>query len=168
VAGRLIVVLALALVAAGCAEPAPPTLATGTVAEALPLAVWPTDPSLVTDVECPDLDPTLIAQSGVCGARIAGDPVTIEVVIDDEAGTTATVREPLFDVAAAGVQLAARIRSDLSLDADVSLSVQCAPGVVVARAGAVVSCIAERSGDPIGFELDLLDETGAWSLRYAG
>ncbi len=168
-AGRLIPLLtAMALVAVGCAEPAPPTLATETVAAALPSAVWPADPSLVTEVECPDLDPVRIAQTGRCRARIAGDRVTIDVVIDDQARTTATVREPLFDAGAAGTQLAERLRSDLSIDAGVPLTVRCEPAVVVARPGALVTCVGDRSGDLIDFEIEVLDDTGAWSLRDVG
>jgi hypothetical protein len=154
-------------VVAACAEPAPPTLATDTVTTGIAAAVWPADPLVITDVACPDLDERLIAQTSRCTAQLHGEALTIDVVVDQLGQTSAALREPLFDIAAASDAIRDRLMADLGLSAD-SVSVRCDRTVVVALAGVVVGCVAERGADPIEFELRVLDDTGQWTLVYVG
>lgn len=153
------------LVVAGCAEPAPPTLADGSVAAALPGSLWPDDPSIVTGVACPDLDPELIAQTTTCTAVLDADAVTVDVVIDEAGEATANVREPLFVVGDAADQLTTRLEADLSIDA---IDAACHAVVIVAEPGRSVVCDATHDGRPIEFEI-VLDRAGdGWTLRVAG
>ena len=165
-ARRLIALAGVAgLLGVGCAEPAPPTLADGSVVAALPAALWPDDPSIVADVACPDLDPELIAQSTTCTAVLDADAVTVDVVIDEAGAATASVREPLFVPADAAEQLTTRLETDLSIDA---VDTVCRAVVIVAEPGRSVVCDATHDGRPIEFEI-VLDRAGdGWTLRVAG
>ena len=153
-----------ALVGAGCAEPGPPTLADGSVVAALPAALWPDDPSIVTDVACPDLEPEPIAQTTTCTAVLDADGVTIDVVIDEVGAATASVREPLFVVRDVADQLTARLQADLSIDA---IDTECRSVVIVAAPGRSVVCAATHDGRPIEFEILLDDGGDEWTLRLA-
>ncbi len=152
-------------VVAACAEPAPPTLATDTVTTGIAAAVWPADPSVITDVACPDLDEQPIAQTSRCTAQLHGEALTIDVVVDELGQTSTALREPLFDTAAASEAIRERLIEDLGF-APGSVRVVCDRDVVVARPDAVVDCIAERGTDPIEFELRVVDDTGEWTLIY--
>ncbi|MEZ5245126.1 MAG: hypothetical protein R2707_08530 [Acidimicrobiales bacterium] len=165
-AGRLIAVLAASLlVASACAEPAPPTLEVGSLEAALPASAWPDDPSIVTDVACPELDTSLIAQTTVCTAVLDADTVTVDVVIDEFGAATAGVREPLFVVAEAADRLVERLRDDLSIEA---ISAQCAAVVIIAEPGRSFACAATSGDRTIDFDVVLGREAGAWELRLAG
>lgn len=164
-ARRLIALLAaVALGVTACAEPAPPTLEAGSLEAALPASIWPEDPSLVTGVSCPDLDPALIAQSTTCTATLDRDEVTVEVEIDELGGATAAVREPLFVVADAADALVGRLRSDLGIQA---IDASCVGVVVVAAADRVLECEATDGSRVIEFELvtGVSGGSGLWTLR---
>ena len=149
----------------GCAEPGPPTLEIGTVVDGLPAAVWPRDPEVVTDVSCPELVETPVAQATRCGARIFDDAISIDVTIDELGETTSAVREPLFDVDEAAAQLGNRLVADLGTAA-ADLVVSCETSVLVALAGSTVDCTAARPGNELAFEIRVLDADGGWSWRY--
>lgn len=153
--------IALALVVAACAEPAPPTLADGSVEAALPASIWPDDPALVGEVECPAVDVEVIAQTTVCTAMLDTDPVTVDVVIDETGAATANVREPLFVVAEARDALRDRLRRDLGIDA---IAVACERSVVVASDGREIRCDATSGGRMISFDLTLGGAEGEWTL----
>ncbi len=163
-ARRLIAVVAVALTVGACAEPAPPTLATGSLEGALPASIWADDPSLVTDVECPDVDPVLIAQSTTCTATLDQAAVTVDVIIDELGAATATIREPLFVVADAADALVERLRSDLGIDA---IQAGCVEVVVIAAVDRVLDCEATDGDRAIEFELVLGVSSGSgyWTLR---
>jgi hypothetical protein len=162
-AGSVLAVTSCFLVA--CAEPGPPTLDTATVTDGLPAAVWPRDPEVVTDASCPELVETPVAQATRCEARIFGDPITIDVTVDELGETASTVREPLFDVDEAAGQLGDRLLADLG-PAAADLVITCETSVLVAIAGSTVACTADRAGDELAFEIRLLDADGRWSWRY--
>ena len=164
-ARRLIVPLLLfaALIGAACAEPAPPTLAAGSLEAALPAAIWSDDPALVSAVECPELAAELIAQSTVCTAVLDSDEITVDVAIDIVGEATAVVREPLYEISAAVDQLRTRLELDLGFPPD---SVECDRDVVVVDAGIEVECEASRENDVIEFTLVLLDREGTWEPRF--
>jgi hypothetical protein len=164
VARRLIAVVAVALTVGSCAEPAPPTLAAGSLEAALPESIWADAPSLVTDVACPDLDPALIAQPTTCTATLDQEAVTVDVVIDELGAATATIREPLFVVADAADALVERLRADLGIDA---IEAGCADTVVIAAADRVLACEASDGNRSIEFELVLgvSSGSGSWTLR---
>jgi len=157
----LTLLLATALLAAACAEAAPPTLGAGTLEASLPAAVWPADPALVSEVDCPDLDLEVIAQSTLCTAVLDTDAVTIDVAVDELGRATAEVREPLFVVASAADALVSRLERDLSIDA---IDADCEGTVIVAEPARVLSCQATSSGRTISFELVLGGEDGTWML----
>jgi hypothetical protein len=147
VARRLIF---LALLVGACAEPAPPTLAVGSVEAALPGSIWPDDPSLVTDLDCPGLATEVIAQTILCTATLDSDPVTVDVGIDELGAATAQVREPLFVVADAVEELVDRLRNDVSIEA---LEAFCARTVVIPKEGRVLDCEATDGVRVIAFRL---------------
>ncbi|MEQ8840408.1 MAG: hypothetical protein RIB98_05475 [Acidimicrobiales bacterium] len=165
-ARRLIAVVFAVVTFASCAEPAPPTLEAGSLEASLPAAVWPDDPALVTDVDCPGLDVEVVAQAVACTAMLDGASVTVDVAVDEaiegQAATTATVRETLFVVAEAADQLAARLATDLGIEPP---TVACDRAVVIAEAGTELACVARRDADPIDFVVRLLDDTGGWTLN---
>jgi hypothetical protein len=150
--------LAFVLLAGACAEPGPPTLATGSLEGSLSASIWPDDPGLVSDVDCPALDVELIAQTTTCTALLDADPVTVDVQIDELGAATATVREPLFRLADAETELATRLRDDLSLEA---IEATCEGTVLVAEPGRAISCEATDGGRPIPM-------IGGDGLRTAG
>jgi hypothetical protein len=165
VARRLIAVLAGSMLAASaCAEPAPPTLATGSLEAALPASVWPDDPSVVTDIDCPDVDPALIAQSTTCTASLDGEAITVDVSIDELGSASAVVREPLFVVAEAADALVGRLRADLGIEA---IDAACAGVVVIAAVDRAIACEASDGSRVIEFELVLgvSNGSGSWTLR---
>lgn len=153
--------IALALVVAACAEPAPPTLADGSVEAALPASIWPDDPALVGEVECPAVDVEVIAQTTVCTAMLDTDPVTVDVDIDVEGAASASVRETLFVVSDAADQLADRLAADLGIEPP---TVDCGRQVVVPSTGLELSCGASRGADTIDFTLRLVDAEGGWEI----
>lgn len=161
-------VVVVALLVA-CAEPAPPTLAVGSLEAAVPGAVWPDDPSLVVDVDCPGLDPDLIAQTTTCTATIGAAEVTLDVVLDDDGAAAVEVRETLFVAAQAADELAERLRSDLGIAA---VEASCRPVVVLAEPGTTLDCTATQDGRPIDFVLELdtaaATDPSAWVLRPQG
>lgn len=160
----LIALVALVLVA-GCAEPAPPTLAGGSIEAALPASIWPADPSIVAAVACPDLDTELIAQSTTCTAVLDAEEITVDVVVDDLGAATATVRETLFVVAEAADQLAARLRDDLSIEA---IQAECTVVVVIVEPGRSFDCAATSGDRAIDFTVVLGREVDEWTLRLGG
>ena len=164
-ARRLITVLTLAAIGVtACAEPGPPTLADGSLESALPESIWPDDPSLVSGVDCADLDTEVIAQSTMCTATLDSEAVTVDVEIDETGAAVATVNEPLFVVADAADELASRLREDLSID---EIDVKCDQAVVLAATGRTLACEATNDGRPIGFELVLTGEADEWTIRLA-
>lgn len=154
---------------AACAEPAPPTLADGSLEAAVPGAVWPDDPSLVSGVDCPALDPALVAQSTTCTAMVGAAGVTLDVVIDDLGAAVIEVRESLYAADDAADGLAERLRTDLGISA---VQASCRPAVVLAEPGTTLDCTATHDGRPIEvvLELDAADPTdpSAWILRPRG
>lgn len=163
-ARRLSLTLLLAVMAAACAADPDPTLDTASVVEALPAVVWPDDPSLVTEVSCRDLDPEVIAQSVRCTAQLDAEPITVDVDVTEDGGVDGRVVEPLFAVADAADQLAARLADDLGIEPP---EIACGRDVVIARAGTEFGCTATRAGDPIDFVLRLLDSEGGWTVEIA-
>ncbi|MEZ5165121.1 MAG: hypothetical protein R2695_01035 [Acidimicrobiales bacterium] len=145
-----------------CAHPADPTLDGASVTAGLPAAIWPADPGAVTGVECPDLDPEVVAQTTTCHVRIGADRVAVDVAVDTTGSVTVDVGVALFDVAAAGRAVATRWRDDAGVD-DMP-SVDCERAVVVARAGVSVPCRATRDGLAVDFAVRLVDGRGGWEL----
>jgi hypothetical protein len=160
--GLISLVAFFVVVLAGCAEPAPPTLAEGSIEAALPASIWPADPSIVTDVACPDADTELIAQSTTCSAVLDAEEITVDVVIDELGAAIAAVREPLFVVAEAADQLVARLRDDLSIEA---IQAECAVIVVVAEPERSFDCAATSGDRTIDFEVVLGRFVDEWTLR---
>jgi hypothetical protein len=159
------IAVALLVLLSACAEPAPPTLSTGSVERAIPVAVWPEDPDLVEAVTCPDLDIALIAQTTSCTATLDGEAVTLEVAVDNEGAAAAAVAEPLFLVSSAAEEISGRLVADLALDA--APVVECARTVVVARPGASFGCRASRAADDtLEFAIQLIYATGGWTLTF--
>ncbi|MEM7140102.1 MAG: DUF4333 domain-containing protein [Actinomycetota bacterium] len=161
---RRLIVAALVLVVAGCAESAPEVLEVGSVEDALPAVVWPDDPSLVSQVRCPAPAASGVAQDLRCTAVLGADPISVDAVVDEDGRVEAVVAEPLFVVADAAAQLAVRLAADLGVEVP---SVDCDRAVVVARAGTEIACVATRGDDPIGFTVRLLDADGAWTVEIA-
>jgi hypothetical protein len=159
--GAILVVGALA--AAACAQPNPPTLSSESLVAGIPESVWPADPGLITEVECPAVDEGTVAQSTICTARLHGESLTIDVTVAEDGATTATVRETLFDVAAAEAEAARRLSADLGGSAEVT----CAVGVIVADVGGGVDCRASHDHATIDFTLEILDTDGSWTLVIA-
>ena len=126
--------------------------------------MWPDAPDLVTLVACPDPIDTQVAQEMRCTATLDADQVTVHATVDEAGLVTATVREPLFDVADVRSQLAARLAADLGIDPP---TVACVRAVVVARAGTEFGCTATRDADPIEFTVRLLDASGGWTVEVA-
>lgn len=153
--------IAVLLFAAACAEAAPPTLETGSLESSLPGAIWPDDPALVTEVDCPDLDVALIAQSTVCTGVLDTEVVTVDVAIDEFGAATAQIREPLFVVVEAADALVAQLKNDLSIDA---VRATCEGTVILAEPGRSLDCQAISSARSIAFRLTLTDDTGTWTL----
>lgn len=152
----------VALLAAACAEPAPPSLAAGSLESALPAAIWPADPSVVSAVACPGLDTDLVAQTTVCTAVLGADSITVDVDVDELGAADAVIREELFVVADAADGLAARLRADLGVD---PLEVSCADAVVLAEPGRSLSCEASSGERSISFTLVLGHRAGDWTLE---
>ena len=162
---RDLITLGLGLVAlAGCAEAAPPTLADGSLEAALPAAIWPVDPGVVTAVACPDLDADLIVQTTICTAVLDRDEVTVDVAIDELGAATASIREPLFVLADAADVLVGQLRADLSIQ---EIEATCDGAVIVAEPGRTLDCEATHDDRVIPFALVLGDENGDWTLRLA-
>jgi hypothetical protein len=100
-----------------------------------------------------------------CSATVAGAPVEVVVEVLDDGEVTVRLVEPLFDVAAAADQLAARFTTDLGVETTVSCE---PPAVRVAVAGTTVPCSAvDPGGVARDFVVEVLDEDGAWSVAIA-
>lgn len=133
--------------------------------DGLPSAIWPDDPSLVTETDCPELVRVPIAQTTTCVASLDSQPVSVPIVIDDEGAVTTEVREILFDVGVATDELESRLAEDLGLSA-AAIDISCDRAVLIAAAEATATCLADRAGDIIGLRVVLLDETGRWEPQF--
>jgi hypothetical protein len=164
VARRVAAILVVgSLAAAACAQPNPPTLAGESLVAGIPESVWPEDPGLITEVDCPAVDEGTVAQSTVCTARLHGESLTIDVTVAEDGVTSATVRETLFDVAAAEAEAARRLSADLGGPTEV----MCEVGVIVAEVGSGVDCRAGHDHATIDFVLELVDTDGTWTFVIA-
>ena len=159
---RLIAIFAaLTVVGAGCA--ADPALEPSSIAAGIATAIVPADPSVVTDVMCPEPEPQMIAQSLTCTASLNNRSITVDVVIDEEGGATSVVRERLLDLADVEVALGERLIEDLET---VPVGVECAGELVVDAVGVTFDCVATHDDRPLTFVIEIVDDKGTWTATF--
>ncbi len=156
------VALVLALMASACGRP-DAGFDTRTLETAIPAAIVPDDPTVVTDVTCPDL-PTSVATTITCSALVSGRPIEITAVISIDGEVNVSTDSVLLDLAGVADEAARRLSSDLGVES----TVECPGRVVVSVAGDTFRCSAT---DPGGVTHDLLitiiDDRGTWSIDLA-
>jgi hypothetical protein len=151
---------ALALGACGGAD----EVDAGSIESAVPAAVLPDHPDLVTDVSCPGPIDREVGLVSACTALIGGNEVGISVTqVDDDGTIDIDVDRALLDVD----DLAARIAERLTTDVGVPTSVLCdGPAVRVLSVGDEVVCIATDTDDrDRTFVAEILDEAANYDLR---
>mgnify|MGYP006083585883 CR=1 FL=1 len=156
--------LTVALIGAACAGDGSTTMDIGDVEQQLPSILLPGYPTLVTEVNCENLDPGRLGPVR-CTASIAGAEVPVIVHRPARDGQI-RVKTPADVVA--GVDLAGRAAERLMTDTGVEASVICRPAVRVAYAGERFSCVANDSvGREIRLIATLLDSDGGFRLDAA-
>jgi hypothetical protein len=154
---------AAALLAGACAGPSD-ELDAATLVAAVPAALVPEAPEVVTDVVCPAELERGVGVVVSCEARVAGRPITLSVEQVDDAGRVSVATDAvLLDTADLAADLAARLQADLG----VVVGAVCAgPRVVVPAAGDEVTCTAnDEAGRPLELVATLLDAAGAYEVR---
>lgn len=156
--GLIVLFVGAGVVATACADD--PSLDQDAVVAGLPAAVVPDDPSIVADVACPEPEPEVIAQSFTCTASLHGVPITIDVTVDEQAGASTVVREPLYELSTMEAAAAARLGADLG----VAVEVVCPGTVIVFAVGATVDCRAVHDDRPLDFVAEIVDTDGNFTL----
>jgi hypothetical protein len=157
---RLLAVLTVALAACSGAD----EVDTGSIESAVPAALLPEHPELVTDVSCPGPIDREAGAVTVCGARLGGTDVQLTVTQVDGDGTVEVdLARPLLDVD----DLAARIAERLTTDVGVPTSVLCdGPAVRVLTVDEQIRCTATDDDDrDRTFVATILDEQANYDLR---
>lgn len=158
-------VAVLSLTAAACADD--PTLDHESLVAGVAAAVVPDDPDVVVDVECPRPDDASVARSLTCTAAIHGEPIAIDLVVDEEGVVAASVREPLLDLAEVASALVERLEADLAVGDDPVAPVVVCPGtVVVERPGVRFDCTGESGGAARALVVTV-GEGGGWTVAFA-
>lgn len=133
----------------------------GSITEAIPSAIAPQDPNVVTDVLCPGI--VLRAGPAVsCSALLSGTEIPIVVrPVGGEGGVEISTTAPLLARADIEADLAARVEDDLGPG---GASGSCSgPAVRVPAAGTLVDCeVVNRDGVILEFVVELLDDGGGY------
>lgn len=148
------------ILAASCGED--PSLDPRSVVEGLPAAVVPESPQAVSDVACPDPEPEVVAQTMTCTATIAGDPITIDLDVDEDGTVTAVVREDLLDLDQVAAEVGSRLRADLGVD----VAVECPGAVVVVSVDREVRCTGVARGTERALRVRIVDPDGSWRVTF--
>ncbi len=154
--------LAVSLVAAACGRP-DPGFDNLSLRSAIPPALVPDDPSVVTNVTCPEVH-TSEAVTITCEAAIAGQPIKVTVSIDPDGTAGIESDSTLIDLAGVAAAAQERFTGDLGVDS----SVECPGSVVVSVADLTFGCTAT---DDTGVSRDLVvtvvDDSGGWVIDFA-
>ena len=162
----LIVVAAAMLLAAACADD--PSLDEQSLLDGLPAAVLPDAPEVVADVACPEPTEATVARSSVCTASVHGEPITIDVEVDEDGVVAATVRESFLDLAMVEAALVERLEVDLAVGGDRDPPGVVCPGtVVVDRRGLQFDCTGESGGAVRALVVTIVDDDGGWTVAFA-
>ena len=161
----LIVVSALVLAAGACAGD--PSLDHDSLLVGLPAAVIPDAPEVVVDVSCPEPADPIVARSVVCTASVHGEPITVDVDIDEEGVVAATVRESFLDLATVESALVERLEVDLAVGGEPDVRVSCPGTVVVDRLGVQFDCTGESGGAVRALLVTIVDDDGGWTVAFA-
>jgi hypothetical protein len=136
----------------------------GSLEAAIPAALLPEHPELVTEVSCPG---PIDREAGVvtpCTARVGGTVVELSATqLDDDGQVRVLLDRTLLDVD----DLAARIGERLTADVGVPTSVVCeGPAVRVLAVDDEIRCDATDPDDRTRtFVATIVDETGNYELR---
>jgi hypothetical protein len=163
---RLLAVLtaafAVCALAAGCAGA--DEVDAGSLEKAVPAAVLPAHPDLVTDVSCAGPIDRGVGTVTACTANVGGGAVGLTATqTDDDGNVTVAVDHTLLDVD----DLAARIGERLTADVGVPTSVLCdGPAVRVLAVDDEIRCVATDTDDRAHtFVATILDEDASYDLR---
>ena len=172
-ARRLIVSVALVVLAASCAGDEAPEWDPSIIPAAVQVEVDPIGIENVVCDEGAEQDPTLPETGGrfECIGTLNGDDVVLEITMtpafDGEIGVAAEVgaQTPLFDVAAAEVQAALRLEADLGG----SPEVVCAERLVVLDPSRRIECRVTAEGGTAGpvdrsLTIVILDDDGNFEI----
>jgi hypothetical protein len=150
----------VALAACGGAD----ELDAGSLEEAVPPALLPEHPELVTEVSCPGPIERGEGTVNACTARIAGTAVGLSVTqVGEDGQARVALDRTLLDVD----DLAARVAERLTADVGVPTSVVCdGPAVRVLTVGDELRCVATDTDDrDRTFVATVLDENANYDLR---
>ncbi|MDG2428718.1 MAG: hypothetical protein P8M16_09875 [Acidimicrobiales bacterium] len=140
------------------------TMNVGEVEQQVPAILLPGHPTLVTEVNCEDLDSGRLGAVR-CTALVAGTEVP---VIVHRPALDGRIRVETPANVVTGVDLSGWAAKRLMVDTGVDVSVTCTPAVRVAYAGEKFFC---RATDAVGREIPLiatlLDSEGAFRLDAA-
>ena len=151
------------VVLAGCAGESG-QLDTATLETAIPSALVPDAPELVTGVRCPVEISRGVGLATGCTASINGTTVAIRVEqTDDQGSVRVTTDAVLLKVE----NLADDLAEELARDIGVEVSASCAgPSVLVPAAGQTLNCTAlDTESRPIEFVVTLTDALGGYEVR---
>jgi len=154
--------LAVLLVAAACGRP-DPGFDNLSLRSAIPPGLVPDDPSVVTDVTCPELR-TSEAVTIICEAAIAGQPIEVTVSIESDGTASVKSQSTLIDLAGVAAEAQARFTDDLGVDS----LVECPGSVVVSVADLTFECTAtDEAGVSRNLVVTVVDDSGGWVIDFA-
>jgi hypothetical protein len=157
----LSITAALAVVVTGCGEA--DEVDAGSIEDAIPAALIPEHPELVTEVSCPGPVDRGIGTVTACTARIGGTAVEVTATqVDDDGALRVEMARTLLDVD----DLAADLSRRLTADVGDPTSVICdGPVVRVLAVGDELRCVATDTEDrDHTFVVTILDEDANYDL----
>ncbi|MBC8194328.1 MAG: hypothetical protein ISR43_05880 [Acidimicrobiia bacterium] len=157
--------MAVLMLASACGVSEPAGIDVEAVERAVPLALLPDHPDLVTGVSCPELGSDGLGPVS-CTAAVAGLAIPLIVSRPDAVGRV-KVESPVELVMAVEVALLTeeRLNNDLGVDNEVA----CEPAIRVSRAGQRFACTAtEPNGRTHALTAVLIDGAGSFRLEPGG
>ncbi len=153
--------VSLLLLATACTAIEPAGIDVEAVERAVPLALLPDHPDLVSEVACP-----LLGSEGLgpvpCTAVIAGLSVPLVISRPDTDGRV-HIKSPVEVVRAVEVASEAKVRLDSDLGVDNAAT--CEPALRVSRAGQAFACtVTEQNGRIHHLTAVLVDGAGSFRL----
>ncbi len=157
--GSIAAVIVFSIVLAACGRPDSGFDMT-TLEAAIPEAIVPDDPSVVTDVSCPQL-PTSEPTTTMCTALVGGRAIEINANITADGLVEISTDAVLLDISGVASEAGHRLSDDLGIDSSVS----CPGSVRVVAVGDTITCEAtDPAGSTHNVVITVTDPSGTWTM----